>query len=199
MADEALRVSELLDAYRRGDDSALEKLVPLVYDDLRLLARRQRRRLPAGETLNTTALVHEVYLKLRGNAGPGWQDRAHFLAVASRAMRQILVDYARRRGAGKRGAGAAVLPLDERDAAVARDADRILALDEALEGLGRLDPRLPRIVECRFFGGLTEEETAQALGVSTRTVQRDWLRARAWLREEDAGLWRLDGSEGSAG
>ena len=114
-------------------------------------------------------------------------------------MRQILVDYARRRGAGKRGGGAAVLPFDERDAAVARDADRILALDEALEGLGRLDPRLPRIVECRFFGGLTDEETAEALGVSTRTVQRDWLRARAWLREEEAGSGGDDGSEGSGG
>ena len=113
-------------------------------------------------------------------------------------MRQILVDYARRRGAGKRGGGAAVLPFDERDAAVARDATDPRPRRSA-QGLGRLDPRLPRIVECRFFGGLTDEETAEALGVSTRTVQRDWLRARAWLREEEAGLWRHDGSEGSGG
>ena len=160
MADETAAVSDLLDAYRRGDETALEKLVPLVYEDLRLLARRQRRRLRPGETLNTTALVHEAYLKLADHAGAGWQNRAHFLAVASRAMRQILVDYARRRSAGKRGGGAALLPLEERDAAVERDAERMLALDEALEGLGRLDPRLPRVVECRFFGGLTEEETA---------------------------------------
>ena len=136
-------------------------------------------------TIDTTGLVHEAYLKLVDQTRAEYRDRSHFFAVAARAMRQILVDEARRRSAGKRGGGVAAVTLEEdRHGGVSADADFLLSLEEALQSLGRLDPRLPRVVECRFFAGLSEEETADALGISTRTVQRDWMRAKAWLREE---------------
>jgi RNA polymerase sigma factor (TIGR02999 family) len=179
-------ITDLLAAHRDGDAEALSRLVPIVYEDLRKIARRQLRGARPGQTLDTTALVHEAYLRLVDQTRTPWNDRAHFFAVAARAMRHILVDYARNRSAAKRGGGIPPLPLDEgrEGAASAVDAETLLAIDRALETLSKLDPRLPQVVECRFFAGLTEDETAEALGVSLRTVQRDWMRARAWLREE---------------
>lgn len=178
-------ITDLLLAHSRGDGEAFSRLVPLVYDDLRRIARRSLRRSWGERTIDTTGLVHEAYLKLVDQTRAGYRDRSHFFAVAARAMRQILVDEARRRSAGKRGGGVTSITLEEeRHGGISTDADWLLSLEEALESLARLDPRLPRIVECRFFAGLSEEETAEALGVSTRTVQRDWMRAKAWLREE---------------
>jgi RNA polymerase sigma factor (TIGR02999 family) len=179
-------ITDLLAAHRAGDGEAFSRLVPLVYEDLRRIARRSLRGGRGARTIDTTALVHEAYLKLVDQTRAAWQDRNHFFAVAARAMRQILVDEARRKAAAKRGGGAVTLALEEdrHGAALAVDAERLLAIDEALESLATLDPRLPRVVECRFFAGYTDEETAGALGVSMRTVQRDWMRARAWLREE---------------
>lgn len=179
-------VTQLLLAYRDGDRDAFDRLVPMLYDDLRRIARRQLRRSP-GQTLDTTGLVHEAYLKLIDPAKVDWQDRGHFLAVSARAMRQVIIGYARKRSAGKRGGGERPVTLDEAQIAIDDQAERLLALDRALERLGGRDERLARVVECRFFAGLSEEETAQALGVSLRTAQRDWMRARAWLKEELRG------------
>ena len=171
-------VTRLLQAAREGVPAALDRLVPLVYEDLRRLARRQLGHEYAERTLSPTALVHESYLKLGGSAMVA-RDRAHFLALAARAMRQVLVDHARDRKAAKRGGG-----LWERttltDGAWVRefDPDGMLVLDEALAGL---EPRQRQVVECRFFGGMEEREIAVALGVSERTVHRDWVKARAWL------------------
>jgi RNA polymerase sigma factor (TIGR02999 family) len=171
-------VTRLLRAAREGEPAALERLVPLVYEDLRRVARRQLDRESGERTLNATALVHESYLKL-GGAAMVARDRAHFLAIAARAMRQVLVDAARDRKAAKRGGG-----LWERttltDGAWVREfrPDGMLALEEAL---GDLEPRQRQVVECRFFGGMEEREIAEALGVSERTVHRDWLKARARL------------------
>ncbi|HEY8551394.1 MAG TPA: ECF-type sigma factor [Vicinamibacterales bacterium] len=176
-------ITELLMAHGRGVPDAFERLVPLVYADLRRIARAQRRRLAAGETLDTTGLVHEAYVRLVDQSRATWNDRAHFLAVSAMAMRQILVDYARARRRQKRGGDAKHEVLDEGMAAVSEDADRLLEIDRALHRLAETDPRLVRVVECRYFAGLSEQETAEALGVSLRTVQRDWLRARAALRE----------------
>jgi RNA polymerase sigma factor (TIGR02999 family) len=158
----------------------LHDLLPAVYDELRRVARRQRRRLPGGETLATTALVHEAYLKLAGR--PRWECPSHLLGAAAMAMRQILVDYARRRRSLKRGGAADPVALGEQGAADDQ-ARRVLALDLALRDLAAVDERLVRVVECRVFAGLSEEETAAALAVSLRTVQRDWARARGWLQE----------------
>jgi len=171
-------VTRLLQAANEGEGAALERLVPLVYDDLRRLAQRQLGREYGERTLNATALVHESYLKL-GAIGLVARDRAHFLAIAARAMRQVLVDHARDRKAAKRGGG-----VWERttltDGAWARefDPDGMLMLDEAL---AELEPRQRQVVECRFFGGMEEQEIAAALGISERTVHRDWIKARAWL------------------
>ncbi|HKA36875.1 MAG TPA: ECF-type sigma factor [Thermoanaerobaculia bacterium] len=185
MAESTGVITDLLLAHARGDGEAFSLLVPLVYDDLRRIARRSIRRSGGARTIDTTGLVHEAYLKLVDQTRAGYRDRSHFFAVAARAMRQILVDEARRRFAGKRGGGVTAITLEEeRHGGISADADWLLSLEEALESLARLDPRLPRVVECRFFAGLSEEETADALGVSTRTVQRDWMRAKAWLREE---------------
>lgn len=181
-------VTQLLIAYRDGDREAFDRLVPMVYDDLRRIARRQLRRGGRpGHTLDTTGLVHEAYLKLVDPAKVDWQDRGHFLAVSARAMRQVIIGYARKRSAEKRGGGERPVTLDEAQIAIDDQAERLLALDRALERLGERDERLARVVECRFFAGLSEEETAQALGVSLRTAQRDWMRARAWLKEELRG------------
>jgi RNA polymerase sigma factor (TIGR02999 family) len=158
----------------------LHHFVPAVYEELRRLARRQRRRLPGGHTLATTALVHEAYLKMAGRAE--WQGESHVLAAAAIAMRQILVDYARQRSSLKRGGGQDVIPLEEY-CAVDDQARQVLGLDMALRDLARVDERLVRIVECRVFAGYSEEETARALSTSLRTVQRDWSRARTWLKE----------------
>ena len=175
---DAGEVTRLLLAAREGEGDALDRLLPLVYDDLRRLARRQLGFEYVERTLDPTALVHESYLKL-GRPALAARDRAHFLAIAARAMRQVLVDQARDRKAAKRGGGAwERTTLTDGAWAAELDADGMLALDDAL---GRLDPRQRQVVECRFFGGMEEQEIAAALGISERTVHRDWLKARAWL------------------
>lgn len=179
-------VTQLLAAVRQGDGSAMDRLMTLVYDELRAVAHRQLRRWHPGQTLDTTALVHEAYLRLVDQAGASWQDRAHFLSVAGVAMRHILVDAARRRAAKKRGGEGLRITLDDlqpdqRGTDASRQAVEILDLDEALTSLAARNERLSRLVELRFFAGLTEEETAETLGTSERTVRRDWLKARAFL------------------
>ncbi|MEM8963217.1 MAG: sigma-70 family RNA polymerase sigma factor [Acidobacteriota bacterium] len=183
-------VTQLLRAYGGGDQAAFDRLVPMLYDDLHRIARRYLRRGRPGQTLETTGLVNEAYLRLVDQHRSNWQDRAHFLAVAAIAMRQIVIDYARKRAAAKRGGGERPLTLDELQIAVDEQAEQLLELDDALNRLAAINERLARVVECRFFAGLSEEETATALGSSLRTVQRDWRRARAWLREA------LDGGDG---
>lgn len=178
------QITRLLQQLRRGDRAALDRLLPLVYDELRRIAHRQRSYPREDRTLDTTALVHEAYLKLIEPAGLDSTDRAHFFAIAARAMRQVLIDRARKRGTLKRGGKWRRVPLDGAAIAVDEQADMLLALDDALGRLAALDERLSRIVECRFFGGMTEQETAQALAVSERTVRRGWLKARLWLYGE---------------
>ena len=181
-------VSHVLQALRTGDPSAFDELFPLVYDELHGIAARERRRWDGDETLNTTALVNEAYLKLVGQSAPDWRSRAHFLAVASTAMRQILIDYAKQKRRVKRGGGQPHLALHglettlrpAGDAFGTRD-EVLLALDEALVRLQGSNPRQARIVECRFFGGMSIEDTAEALGVSPATVKRGWTMAKAWL------------------
>lgn len=193
-------VTRLLVQVREGDREAFDEILPLVYDEMRDLARAQRRSWKGDETLDTTALVHEAYLKLVDQSSPDWKDRAHFLAVASRAMRHILIGYARRRQAAKRGGGRNRLSLhdleaalaDPKDPADARD-EALLALEDSLEHLEAEDERQSRIVECRFFGGMTIPETAEALGISHATVERGWAAARAWLYRD---LERTLGLEG---
>jgi RNA polymerase sigma-70 factor, ECF subfamily len=177
------QIARLLQAHEEGDASAFDRMVPLVYDELRQLARRHLRRLPGGHTLDTTGLVHEAYLKLARSPGLRLHDRGHLLAVTACAMRQVLVSRARARFRVKRGSGARALEFDERySAAEGVDAEGLLDLDRALTELRARDPRLAQIFECRYFGGLSEEETATALHLSLRTAQRGWMRARAWLR-----------------
>ncbi|HRC84036.1 MAG TPA: ECF-type sigma factor [Thermoanaerobaculia bacterium] len=180
---ERAEITRLLRASAAGDREAFDRLMPLLYGDLRRIAHRQLGRLRPGQTWNTTALVHEVYLKLADKDGD-YQDRAHFFALSARAMRQILVDYSRRRNAAKRGGVQVAETLDENFHAAAAEAEQVLALEQALARLAELDPRLVQVVECRVFAGYTEEETAQALAISLRSVQRYWMRARAWLAEE---------------
>jgi RNA polymerase sigma factor (TIGR02999 family) len=177
-------ITQLLLAYGGGRSDALEQLVPLVYDDLRRVARGQLRRLRPGDSLNTTGLVHEAYLRLVDQSRASYRDRGHFFAVCAVAMRQILVDYARRRGRRKRGGDQVVVPLEDAADPIAREAEHILDIDAALQKLAGIDARLARVVECRFFAGLNENETAEALEISLRTVQREWFKARAWLRAE---------------
>lgn len=177
-------VTGLLEQWGRGDPGAFDRLVPLVYDQLKRLARSQLARdREARRTLDTTALVHEAYLKFVDSTRLGVEGRAHFYAVAARAMRQVLVDRARRRRAARRGAGAEHKELEERDLAVEHEAESLLALEQSLERLAAECERCVRVVECRFFLGMSEDETAEALGVTSRTVQRDWLRARGRLRQ----------------
>ena len=178
----SLPVTELLAAHRAGDDQALDRAFEFVYDDLRRAASAQLRR-GSSPTLDTTSLVNEAYLRLVGKA-PAATDRSHFLAIAARAMRYIIIDYARKRGAAKRGGGAKHIQLDDAEVAIESQAQQLLALDEAMKALNNLDQRLVQIVECRFFTGMTEKETAEAMGTSLSTVQRDWKRAKAWLRED---------------
>ena len=170
-------VTQLLLRVRRGDDNARDALYPLVYDELRRIADRLLGREAPGHTLQPTALVHEAYLKLFARSAPDSSNRAHFLAIAARAMRQVLVDNARRRRTAHKAEPFLTVPDNE--AAVAPD--ELIALDDALTRLGEQDDRLRRVVELRFFAGCTEEEIAEALQVTTRTVQRDWAKARAWL------------------
>jgi RNA polymerase sigma factor (TIGR02999 family) len=179
---DGLSVTELLEAHRLGNDGALDRAFAIVYDELRGLARYQLGR-GRGNSLNTTALVHEFYLKLAASDGTTLENRAHFLSLASRAMRQIVVDCARARAAGKRGGDAHRIPLDTNEIQVDDQAEWILAVHQALEQIREVDERLEQIFDCRYFAGLSEEESATALGVSVSTVQRDWRRAKAWLRE----------------
>lgn len=177
-------ITRLLAAARQGDAGAIDRLMVLVYDELRAIAHRQLRRRRPGQTLDTTSLAHEAYLKLVGPGGADWQERHHFFSVAAIAIRHILVDAARRRAARKRGGEALRVTFDELASIqkdLGADAVEILALDEALTSLAALNERLSRLVELRFFAGLTEEETAEVLGTSERTVRRDWRKARAFL------------------
>lgn len=174
-------ITTQLRAWQAGDPSARERLFPLVYDELRLIAHRQLQRERPGHTLDTTALVHEAYLRLAGSTSQDFSDRAHFFAMASTAMRRILVDYARRYRTEKRGAAPRRVSLTDTMLVAEERADTLLAVDEALVELARIDARLSRVVECRFFAGLTEEETAETLGVTSRTVRRDWTKAKGWL------------------
>jgi RNA polymerase sigma factor (TIGR02999 family) len=177
-------VTRLLHAYRDGDAGAFDRLLPIVYEDLRRIAHAHVRRGNQGRTLNTTALVHEAYLRLVRQKGGSFEDRGHFLAVCARAMRQIVISDARRRTAAKRGGVDQPATWNEERIGAPDRAEWLLEVDRALERLAARDERLARIVECRYFAGFTENETAEAIGASVRTVQRDWRRARAWLREE---------------
>jgi RNA polymerase sigma factor (TIGR02999 family) len=179
-------VTRLLHELRGGNRQALGELLPLVYDELHRAAKRQRQRWEGDETLNTTALVHEAYLRLVDQSAPEWQSRAHFFAVASKAMRQILINYAKRKSTAKRGGGRPRIPLHAVEASLRADpsearSDALLALDESLSRLEKHDRSLGRIVECRFFGAMTIEDTAEALGISPATVSRGWSMAQAWL------------------
>jgi RNA polymerase sigma factor (TIGR02999 family) len=174
-------ITGLLVAMSEGDRSALNRLFPVVYAELRALAHRQLGRMCPGNTLQTTALVHEAYLKLLGTARPEWRDRRHFFAVASRAMRQISVDYARTQAAQKRGGNVPALTLDEAQLPVVDRAHELVLLDGALTALESESQRLARVVELRFFGGLSVAETAAVMDLSERTVKREWQKARAYL------------------
>jgi RNA polymerase sigma factor (TIGR02999 family) len=175
-------VTELLIAWSRGDQAALEDLMPLIYDELRRLAHRHLRREQAGQTLQTTALVNEAYLRLVDQARTELHSRAHFFAIASRQMRRILVDHYRSRRYAKRGGGAAHVDIEQTCVATPEKAPEVVALDDALTELASFDERKCRVVELRFFAGLSIEDTAIALGVSQGTVMRDWTLARAWLQ-----------------
>jgi RNA polymerase sigma-70 factor, ECF subfamily len=179
-----VHVTELLLAWGSGDRSALDELMPLVHHELRRLARSQMRGERDNHTLQTTALVNEAFLRLIDLRRIRWQDRAHFLALSAQLMRRVLVDHARTRNYRKRGGGAATVALDDVAVAVPERAADLVALDEALEDLARVDPRKSRVVELRFFGGLSVEETAEALNVSPETVMRDWRLAKVWLLRE---------------
>ena len=179
---------------RRDDPTAWDRLVPLVYSELRAIAHRQLHRERDYHTLSTTALVHEAYLKLVDQRRVDWHDRAHFFAIAATIMRRVVIDSARRRCRARRAGVHELVPIgatletfesghwSQAELVVTERADELVALDEALTRLGALDDRLVRVVECRFFGGLTEEETAAALGVTARTVRRDWIKAKGWLK-----------------
>jgi RNA polymerase sigma factor (TIGR02999 family) len=180
-------VTRLLQRWSDGDQAALDQLVPLMYEPLHRLAHERRRYERSGQSLNTTALVHEAYLKLVDLRQARFRDRAHFLSMASRVMRRLLVDHARARKAGKRGAGVAPLDLDEALWISDGYATAVTELDEALERLEAVDPRRSQILEHRYFGGLSLEETAEVLGVSLATVKRDLRFARAWLAAELGG------------
>jgi RNA polymerase sigma factor (TIGR02999 family) len=180
-------ITDRLLELRAGGDAARDELFALVYDQLRGIAHNALRAEHTDHTLGTTGLVHEAYLKLVDQTRAEWTDRKQFFAVASVAMRRILVDYARRHAAGKRGGNRRPVTLDEEIMSVDDRADTLVALDEALGRLGEVDGRLVRVVECRFFAGLTEEETADVLGVTARTVRRDWVKAKGWLYQELGG------------
>jgi len=187
-------VTQFLRDWGEGDQQALDELLPIVYGELRRLAQHYLSRERPDHTLQPTALVHEAYLRLVDQRGIAWQNRAHFFGVAARLMRRILVDYARRRRAAKRGGGAPKITLDRVAAGSQDRPEDVLALDEALTRLAQLDPRQQRIVELRYFSGLTVEDIAETLGISPATVKREWSIARAWLSREIR-----DGSPSGAG
>lgn len=174
-------VTQLLGDWSSGDAGALERLIPLVQPELHRLAHHYMSRERAGHTLQTTALINEAYLRLADNSNPRWQNRNHFVAAAAQLMRRIMVDHARERLSLKRGGGAVRVTLDESAWVTNSRSEELLALDEALENLAKLDPRKSQIVELRYFGGLTAEETADFLDLSLRTVEREWNMAKAWL------------------
>jgi RNA polymerase sigma factor (TIGR02999 family) len=186
-------VSELLAKWRAGDEESFSRLVPLVYNTLRRLAHHHLRQERPGHTLQTTALVHEAYLCLAKQEPMEFENRAHFFAVCAQVMREILVQYARRRNATKRGGGAYNLALDQAISVAARRSVDLIALDDALKGLAKLDPQQSRIVELRFFGGLSIEDTSHVLGISPATVKRHWTTAKAWLHNEITRAERHDG------
>ena len=177
-------ITRLLSDWSRGDKAALDKLTPLVYAELRQIARRQMGKERPGHTLQPTALVNEAYLKIAGQGGFEWQSRAHFFAVCAQVMRHILVDHARTQARDKRGGRAVHVPLDEAAASVWGQETDFVALDEALRALEALDPQQGRIIELRYFGGLSVEEVAEILKISPATVGREWRRAKAWLYNE---------------
>ena len=178
------RVTDLLARWSDGDDAALMELTPLVYDELRRLAHHYMEGERPDHTLQTTALVNEAYLRLADQTNPNWQSRAHFFAIAARAMRRILVSYARSNRAQKRGGGAVKIELDEAAILSPEQSREIVDLHEALERLGELDPRKARVVELKYFGGLNHDEIAEVMKISTITVRRDWVFAKAWLYDE---------------
>lgn len=186
----AHNLTELLVEWREGDKSALDKLTPLVYDELRRIAHRYVRRERNGHTLQTTALVNEAYVRLAGSKNIAWQNRAHFFAATAQVMRNVLIDHARRRLFAKRGGQVQQVAMDEAVTAMSEQrADELVVLDEALNELAKMDERKARVVELRYFGGLSLEETADLLDVSLMTVRRDWRAAKAWLfrRMKDEG------------
>jgi RNA polymerase sigma factor (TIGR02999 family) len=184
MTSSSRDITQLLNAWSKGDQAAFDQLAPLVYDELRRLARRCLRRERPDHTLQPTALVHEAFLRLVGESQAPWQNRAHFFGIASRLMRQILINYAEARHAARRGGAAERLSLSAVDPVAEEQTVDLLALNEALKNLELLDPPQGRIVELRYFGGLTIEEVAEVMGVSPATVKREWSTARAWLRRE---------------
>jgi RNA polymerase sigma factor (TIGR02999 family) len=184
MATPGHDVTGLLQAWGGGDAAALDQLVPVVYDELHRQAQRYLRRETPGHTLQTTALVHEAYLRLVDQREARWENRAQFFGVAAQAMRRILVDHARRHQAAKRGGSAIQVPYEEEAVAAVESEVDVVALDDALTWLAALDPQQARVVELRYFTGLGIEETAEALGISPATVKREWAMARAWLKRE---------------
>jgi RNA polymerase sigma-70 factor (ECF subfamily) len=176
-------ITGLLHSHHDGDREAFDRLMPIVYGQLRDVARRQLRRVKPGQTMDTSGLVRETYLQLVEETGVDWRNREHFLAICALTMRRVLVDAARRRHSLKRNGGVASVTLDVDSMGDFDQYELVLAVDQALAQLGEFNPRLVRIVECRFFAGMTEEETARALCISLRAVQRDWLRARVWLQK----------------
>lgn len=195
--DQQHQITQLLSDLSHGNRDALDKLLPLVYKELQRLARHHLRQERSGHTINATALVHEAYMKLVDQKEAGWQNRSHFFAIASLAMRRILVNYAKMRKREKRGGDAPKTSLDEAmegglEVMSEERAEEIVALDEALSQLAAINERAGKVVECRFFGGLSIEETAEALGIAPMTVKRDWLLAKTWLRRE-IGLETSDG------
>lgn len=178
------QVTELLGRWRSGDREALDSLIPLVYEELRSIAQHYLRNERPGHTLQSTALVHEAYVRLIRQDLPQWQNRAHFFAVAAQLMRQILVDHARAYRADKRGGGVCNLALDDAEQDAQQVDVDIVALDDALKTLSAMDPQQGKVVELKFFGGLSIEDTAEVLGISSSTVKRDWITARAWLHRE---------------
>ena len=179
-SEKQTRIRELLEAIDRGDDGALDELVTVIYPDLKRLAHFQLRRERPGHTLNTTAIVHEAFVRLAGSGGR-YNDRNHFLRAAATVMRHLLVDHARKRNADKRGDGVAPMTLQDDRLDNEDDTLAVLAMDAAMKDIAAIDPRLVQIIECRYFAGLTVPETAEALGMSVRTVERSWQRARAYL------------------
>jgi RNA polymerase sigma factor (TIGR02999 family) len=178
------QITKYLHEWRDGKESALDEILPLVYDELRKIARRYRSKERGEHTLQTTEIINEAYLKLLNQSGNDWRDRAHFFAVASRVMRNLLVDYARTKNYQKRGSGAEKVSFEDVAVFSPEPDAKILALDEALKNLAKFDERKSRLVELRYFGGLSAAETAEALGISEITVKREWLKAKAWLYKE---------------